>query len=115
MAAPKEASQYGYAFLASAASCLAFNSLFGGTDGHIRFVSTQLELERLITAARVGWCQHLATPSQPSEFAEQGFKLVLAYATALHAATLAETGRWGETLMVELAKFQKTVDSKKPG
>lgn len=113
MAVFKEASQYGYAFLAGAASCLAANSLFGGTEGHIRFVSTQLELERLITAARVEWCHHLATPSQPGEFVEQGFKLILAYATALHAATLAETGRWGETLMAELAKFQKTVEARK--
>ena len=37
----KEWTQYGYVFLAAAASCLAANSLFGGTEGHIRFVSTQ--------------------------------------------------------------------------
>lgn len=52
----KAVSQYGYVFLAAAASCLGANSLFGGTEGHIRFVSTQLELEKLITSARIRWC-----------------------------------------------------------
>lgn len=108
----KEWGQYGYAFLAAAASCLAANSLFGGTEGHIRFVSTQLELERLITASRVEWCKYLAEPHGTDDEIAQGFSLILAYANSLHTATIAETGHWGETLLAELAKFQKTVESK---
>jgi len=108
----KELGKYGYAFLAAAASCLAANSLFGGTDGHIRFVSTQLELERLITASRVGWCKYLVGPHGTEEEIAQGFSLILTYADTLHTATISETGRWGAALLTELSKFQKTIESK---
>lgn len=104
---------YGYVFLAAAASCLAANALFGGTDGHIRFTSTQLELERLITAARVAWCKYLASEKAPDPAAtEQAFALIHDYADGLHTITIAETGHWGETLRTELAKYQKTLDAK---
>lgn len=104
--------QYGYAFLAAAASCLAANSLFGGTEGHIRFVSTQLELERLITEFRIRWCKYLAGSHETDDDLAEGFAIVLAYADALHKSTIAETGRWGETILAELAKFQERIEAK---
>jgi len=107
----KDWEQYGYMFLAGAASCLAANSLFGGTDGHIRFVSMQLQLEKLITSSRVGWYKYLAGAHETDEDIAQGFALILAYADSLHTATISETGRWGETLLTELAKYQKSIDS----
>lgn len=102
---------YGYLFLATAGSFLAANSLFGGTHGHIRFVVTQLEIEKLITNARIGWCKFLAMPVQEGEGLDQGFELVLSYATALHAITILETGKWGESTLTALAKFEKSVDT----
>ena len=108
----KQWGQYGYAFLAASASCLAANSLFGGTAGHIRFVSTQLELERLITTSRIGWCEYLASSKEVNDDLSQGFTLILSYANALHEVTIAETGRWGERVLSELAKFQKTIEVK---
>ena len=106
--------QYGYAFLAVAASCLGANSLFGGTEGHIRFVSTQLELEKLITKARVSWCRYLATEVNNTQSYDAGFSLIQDYANDLHTTTISETGLWGETIMKELAKYQKDIDSNKP-
>lgn len=103
--------QYGYVFLAAAACFLAANSLFGGTEGHIRFVSTQLELEKLIASSRIGWCKYLATKT-PNDGIEKGFDLILSFAQALHTATISETGRWGETLLAELAKFRTALESK---
>ncbi|MBX3640846.1 MAG: SLATT domain-containing protein [Nitrosomonas sp.] len=108
----KDWGQYGYAFLAAAASCLAANALFGGTEGHIRFVSTQLELERLITTSRVAWCKYLAGQHETDDDLAEGFTIILGYASALYTATITETGRWGETLLVELAKFQKSIEAK---
>jgi len=110
----KDIASYGYVFLAASASCLAANSLFGGTDGHVRFVATQLELEKLIVASRVGWCKYLAAPSSTSGHLAEGFDQILAYASALHAVTIGETGRWGETLMTELGKYQRAIASKGP-
>ncbi|MDO6564283.1 SLATT domain-containing protein [Amphritea sp. 1_MG-2023] len=108
----KPLAQYGYVFIAISASCLAANSLFGGTEGHIRFVTTQLELEKIITKARISWCHYLAAMASDPADIETGFVLIQAYATELHTLTLAETGRWGETLKAELIKFQKSALSK---
>ncbi|WP_153133329.1 SLATT domain-containing protein [Dechloromonas hortensis] len=105
-------SQYGYSFLAAAASCLAANSLFGGTDGHIRFVSTQLNLEKLVTASRVRWCQYLSEPHTTQEEIDKGFNIVLTYATELHTTTIVETGRWGEGLLAELAKYRQLIEAR---
>jgi hypothetical protein len=108
----KDWGQFGYVFLAGAASCLAANSLFGGTAGHFRFVSTQLELERLITASRIGWCEFMAEANTDAESTKKGFELILAYARGLHASTISETGNWGETALAELAKYQNSIDAK---
>lgn len=69
-------------FLAGAASCLAANSLFGGTSGHVRFVSTQLELERLVTKARIDWCAFLAQAKADTDHIKAGF----AHESAVQAA-----------------------------
>ncbi|MBL4907148.1 MAG: SLATT domain-containing protein [Sneathiella sp.] len=108
----EDVGQFGYVFLAAAASCLAANSLFGGTEGHIRFVTTQLELEELITSARVGWCNYLVKPDETNQSHDDGFALIQSYASALHACTISETGRWGEATLKELAKFQKKMETK---
>ena len=107
--------QYGYVFLAASASCLAANSLFGGTGGHVRFVATQLELEKLIVSSRVGWCKYLAAPNPTAEHLATGFDQILTYADALHTVTLGETGRWGDALIAELGKYQRAIESKGSG
>lgn len=106
----QEWGQYGYVFLAGAASALAANSLFAGTEGHIRFVSTQLELERLVVASRVEWYRYLALPRESPEDVARGFSLILDYAQHLHGAVLQETGRWGETLLAELSKLERKMN-----
>lgn len=106
----QEWAQYGYVFLAAAASALAANSLFAGTEGHIRFVSTQLELERLVVASRVEWYRYLALPRNGDEELARGFGLILDYAQNLHGAVLKETGRWGETLLDELSKLERKMN-----
>lgn len=114
----KEWAQYGYAFLAVAASSLGANSLFGGTAGHVRFLSTQLELEKLMTKARVAWCHYLATGVNSAGInstsnTDAGFALIQNYAHDLHTLSITETGVWGETLMKELAVYQQDIKSNK--
>lgn len=104
--------QLGYVFLAAAASFLAANSLFGGTAGHIRFVAAQLELEKLTTSARIGWCHYLSKPEETDPAHDIGFDLILAYAAALYACTISETGHWGEKTIKELESFQKSIKTK---
>ena len=104
---------FGYVFIAISASSLAANSLFGGTEGHIRFVTTQLALEKLITKARISWCRYLGLRSSDNQDYQAGFFLIQEFATELHTTTISETGRWGETIMKELANFQENIDQGK--
>ncbi len=103
---------YGYVFLAAAASCLGANSLFGGTEGHIRFVSTQLEIEKLATQVRISWFEYLASQDAGNNDYKPGFLLIQNYASDLHTITIEETGRWGKALLQELAKYQKQIKEK---
>jgi hypothetical protein len=108
----KPLGQFGYTFLAAAACLLAANSLFGGTSGHIRFVSAQLELEKLITLSRISWFAFVArgrSTDTTDEDIKEGFMLIQVYAENLYKITISETGNWGETLLSELATYQKTV------
>lgn len=102
--------QYGYVFLVAAASALAANSLFGGTEGHIRFLSTQLELERIAVAARFGWYRYLALPRKTDEDISRGFTLILEYSGKLQGAVLSETDRSGERVLAELAKLERRMN-----
>ncbi len=102
----------GYALLVGAGCFLAANALFAGTAGHVRFVSTQLELERLITERRVAWQRHRALKAGSPDFVAEGFAMIREYAAKLHATTLAETGRWGDTILDELSKYGKHVQPK---
>ncbi len=109
---------WGYVFLAGGASFLGANALFGGTTGHVRFVSTQLELEKLITASRIEWCNfsaHIDLENISDEQVAYGFALIQAYAEKLYETTLSETGHWGETLMEELKKYQKSIKNQGKG
>lgn len=103
---------WGYVFLASAASFLGANALFGGTSGHVRFVSVQLSLEHLMTKARIEWCGYLmkVTDSPPNASHKEGFDLIGAYVEAVYAATIAETGQWGFSVMEELSKYSQALD-----
>ncbi len=105
--------ELGYVFLALSASFFGANSLFGGTEGHIRFVATQLQLEKLITDTRLEWCQYLSSAVNDDNQISTGFAIINAYANELYSITLAETGHWGENLRKELAKYQEQIKVKK--
>lgn len=115
VAALRDVGQYGYAFLAVAASFLAANSLFGGSEGHIRFVGTQLRLEKLMTASRIQWCRYLSESPSTKEELARGFDIVLAYAEELHTTTIGETGEWGASLLAALKGYRDTVNGGSAG
>jgi hypothetical protein len=109
----KELNQYGYVGLALAGSFFGANALFGGTSGHMRFVTAQLDLERLITTSRVAFKGYLArcgTTQLTAELREAGVKLVEGYATDLYRTVLAETSSWRETLQAEMQQIRTRVN-----
>jgi SMODS and SLOG-associating 2TM effector domain 2 len=101
---------YGYAFLAAAGGTFAANELLGGSSGHIRFVSAQLALEKLITVARVDWAsylQQIAEKPLPDQESKKGFEIVAKYTDGFYSIVLSETGNWSKTLTEALKKFEK--------
>lgn len=103
---------WGYVFLAAAGAIFAGNSLLGGSTSHVRFVSTQLALERTMTESRIRWCaykQSLSEQTITEQELRKGFELVLTYAETLYSAVLSETTAWGESLISELEKYTSAV------
>lgn len=103
---------WGYVALAVAASLFAADGLFGASAGHIRFVTTQLSIERLMTINRLEWSNFASqanlTPITP-DFLNKGFDLVRKYAADLYLSTLSETNAWSEFLQLETKKYADSI------
>jgi hypothetical protein len=109
---PTPDSNLGYLFLAVAGACLAANSLFNWTEGHIRYLKTQLAIENLMTRHRVSWCRNQATFKGDVDGVDRSFDLIADYATALHEAIMSESGEWGEAILTELKNYQRIAQKK---
>ncbi|MEP9359492.1 SLATT domain-containing protein [Sphingomonas sp. KR3-1] len=92
--------KWGYVLLAVAASMFAGNQLFGGTDGHVRAVKAQYEIERLVNGFFLDWqewrVRYLTAPD--GTLVTQGFTLVRSLMIAVYTVIQEETGEWGEAL-----------------
>jgi hypothetical protein len=102
---------WGYFFLAVAAALLGANTLFGATAGHVRFASTQLLLEKIMTVSRIAWCEYLneAKNSPTEEAMKACFDFIGSYAEAMYSATLSETGNWSEMVIAELNRYASEI------
>lgn len=103
---------WGYVLLALAAAFLGANSLFGATTGHIRFVSSQLALERLVVTTRVRWIGIAASVKVsplPDERVIELINLLEAYARDLFSLTTSETQVWGSSILEELKKLEQQI------
>ena len=103
---------YSYVFLGAAACLFAANSLFASTDGHIRSVTTQLELEGLVAASKINWSRYVALRGKNENTIEKGFEHIVDFASGLHALTLAETGKWSQSVLAGISSYQKIIDTK---
>lgn len=97
---------WGYVSLSIAASAFAANELFNVTASHIRFVSTQLALEQIMTTRRIEWYQFLATPQTK---VAQGFELLQHYASDLYRGTTSETADWAHAVSLASDKFRDSI------
>lgn len=75
---------YGYAFIACSGSLLAANSLFNTTGNYIRFASTQIELEGLISRKQVEWLHFMSNFNGQPDQKDVGFGIIQDYASSLH-------------------------------
>lgn len=103
---------YGYLFLAGAGSAVAVNRLFGMTGGHVRHVSTQLELEQLVTLFRLDWCAWLVrTPSVQPQDVEKAVELLRTFALDAYKIVREETNVWGDSTTRALKEYADKLEA----
>lgn len=104
---------WGYVALAVAAAVFAWNRLFGATEGHGQFVTTQLQLEQLLTQFRIKRLEIATSSSDPSEQRERYFGLFHTFTKSLYATILGETEIWNERLREEMKTIERQIQSHK--
>lgn len=102
----------GYVFLAVAGALLAINSLFSWTESHVRYLKTQLAIESLMTGYRIRWCKALMEFKVDGPEIDKAFGLIADYASELHNAIITESGEWGEAILTELKKYEKSANQR---
>lgn len=101
-------SPYGYLLLAASAAALAANRLFGATGGHIRFVSTQLELEQLLTGfrlERISWLAKHEAEKLSKEGTHEALQLFRNFVERFYRVLRSETTVWGRSISEALREF----------
>ena len=93
---------YGYIALAAAGAALLANELFAGTTGHIRFVTTQLAMEKRMAQFTLDWeawrAAAAAKTSDPSKAVGEGLSITKTFLADVHALVEEETKAWAQTL-----------------
>lgn len=111
------AAPYGYPFLVAAGAVLAINRMFGATGGHIRYVTAQLELERIITKFRLAWLAYLANCADNTFTAsktQDPFNLMNDFVDQAYHVIQEETVVWGKSVTEALQEQQTRFPSKLP-
>lgn len=106
------AGPYGYVLLAAAAAAMAVNRLFLMTDGHVRYVVAQLELEQLVTTFRLDWAAWRSNSAELSrQELEEAFNLLRAFANSAYKVIREETTMWGDSLTKALKEYADSVEA----
>lgn len=109
---------YGYPLIAVAAACHVVNRLFGATGGHIRYVTAQLELEKLLTMFRIdcsAWYARNRSDISNSDAIETIFPIFRTFAEAIYKVLQEETNVWGKSVSEALQEYADKLEAtKKP-
>lgn len=115
----KPVAPYGYPLLVASGAVLLINRMFGATGGHIRYVTAQLELERIITKFRLAWLEWLSRDTMVSERATnaEAFQLMNNFVDEAYRIIQEETNVWGKSVSEALQDFERRLPkgSKGPG
>lgn len=106
------AQPYGYPLLVAAGAVLLVNRMFGATGGHIRYVTAQLELERIVTKFRLAWLKLLAKDASCSRTpltADDAFLLMNAFVDDAYRVIQEETSVWGKSVSEALREYERTL------
>ncbi len=101
-------SRLGYILLAAAAASLAGNELFGGTKGHIRTVTAQYTLERLLNEFVVDWSEWRSKAERTKDWAG-GFAILRRLSNGVYSTLLDETKEWGAVVTEAEGSYRASV------
>ena len=105
---------WGYVAIALAAALIAADSAFGFSTSWIRYRTTQIEMERLLTGFRFDWAIELGKLNGSAPRPEQVENLLRVqrnFAEAIEAASEAETNTWVQEFRSSLAELAKAYRS----
>lgn len=105
---------WGYVAIALAAALVAADSAFGFSTSWIRYRTTQIEMERLLTGFRFDWAIELGKLNGKAPTPEQVENLLRVqrnFAEAIEAAGEAETNIWVQEFRSSLAELAKAYRS----
>ncbi|MDP3230771.1 MAG: SLATT domain-containing protein [Acidovorax sp.] len=104
---------YGYPLLVAAGSLLLVNRMFGATGGHIRYVTAQLELERLLTKFRLAWLEAVTAVRGDKRdlLPDSAFRLMHAFIDDTFRVIQEETNVWGKSISEGLNEYERKLPS----
>ncbi len=114
-----EVGNYGYLLLAVSGAFLTANNVFGGTTGHARFVTTQLQLEKIIAVGTIKWNELENKLNQntndASEVQSEMFQFIVNILEEAYQLIIDETTEWNESLKVAMDDIAKKYKQSQKG
>ena len=114
--------QLGYLFLGLAAASIAFDRFFGFSSGWMRYMTTKMTMERMISEFRMDWAMMVAKLGEKSPTTDQVqlmIQRIKEFLVAINTNVEQETQTWVSEFKTNLAEIEKTAaaqrESARPG
>jgi hypothetical protein len=114
--------QLGYFFLGLAAACVAFDRFFGFSSGWMRYITSKMTLERMLSEFRMDWAMMVAKLGKNAPTTDQVQLMIQRlkeFLVAINTHVEQETQTWVSEFKTNLAEIEKTAtaqrESARPG
>ena len=112
----------GYLFLGLAAASVAFDRFFGFSSGWMRYITTKMTLEKMLSEFRMDWAMMVAKLGEKSPTTDQVqlmIQRIKEFLVAINTHVEQETLTWVSEFKTNLAEIEKTAstqrESARPG
>ena len=114
--------QLGYLFLGLAAASIGFDKFFGFSSGWMRYITTKLTLEKMLSEFRMDWAMMVAKLGEKSPTTDQVqlmIQRIKEFLVAINTHVEQETLTWVSEFKTNLSEIEKTAttqrESARPG
>lgn len=114
--------QLGYLFLGLAAASIGFDRFFGFSSGWMRYITTKMTMERMVSEFRMDWAMMVAKLGEKSPTTDQVqlmIQRIKEFLVAINTHVEQETQTWVSEFKTNLAEIEKTAttqrESARPG